>query len=107
MIRVVFRDAIGGDLETDVAPGTRVLDAAAQAGARVQTQCGGVMACTACRIAIRTPQSVSKAGEKERRLLALLNARDDERLACQARIQAPTEVEVLAFADDEDDVTLD
>ncbi len=65
------------------------------------------MACTACRVALHTPQSVSPAGEKERGLLSLLNARDDERLACQARVFAPTEVEILPPAVDEDDVTLD
>ncbi len=108
-MQVVFEHHGQPDVAVDVPVGTRVLDAAVQAGALVQTQCGGVMACLACRVVLITPASVSAAGEKERGLLSLLKAPQSHRLACQARVQAETTVGVLPPDEDgfSDDVTLD
>ena len=82
------------DVEVTVPAGTRLLDAAAQAGAMVPTQCGGVLACLACRVRIRAG-AVAPAGAKERARLDEIGAAGDERFACHARAQGDVVVEIL------------
>ncbi|MEN6451838.1 MAG: ASKHA domain-containing protein [Thermoguttaceae bacterium] len=78
--------------ETYVLPGTRLVEAAAEAGVLIDVPCGGEGLCGACRVIIRTGACEPTAIERER-------LSDEElacgwRLACQSAVCGPTEVEV-------------
>lgn len=78
--------------EAFVLPGTRLVEAAAEAGLLIDVPCGGEGSCGKCRLIV-----VSGAGEPttiERKWFS-----DDElqagwRLACQSAVDGPTEVDI-------------
>ncbi len=101
MPRVVFRSSLDAqEWVVDVPVGTRLLDAAAMAGAPVPTQCGGVMACLACRVDVAPASAVTATGKKESSCLSQLRAAPDTRLACQARAQRDVVVALLKQDDE-------
>ena len=67
-----------------VLPGTKVLEAAAQAGMTVETPCGGVGVCGKCRV--RIASGACPPGEADRRAFTADQLRDGWRLACQTAI---------------------
>jgi len=69
-----------------VLPGTTVLEAATQAGLRIDTPCGGSGTCGKCRV--RFVRGAPDAGDAEVDLLDPEDIDAGWRLACQARISA-------------------
>jgi uncharacterized 2Fe-2S/4Fe-4S cluster protein (DUF4445 family) len=78
--------------EAYVLPGTRLLEAAAEAGLVIETPCGGEGICGRCRVIV-----TSGAGDPtsaERHWLSVEELHDGWRLACQSAVRGPTEVEI-------------
>lgn len=73
-------------LEILVDRGTTVLDAAISHRIAVATLCGGAMHCRMCRVHIDNVSAGSPCGTRERDVLHIQGAGDDERLACQVRV---------------------
>ncbi|MEE8390611.1 MAG: ASKHA domain-containing protein [Anaerolineae bacterium] len=71
-----------------VAPGTTLMEAARQAGMRLNAICGGTGTCGACRVRVMAGQ-VTPPTSAEERVLA-----DGFRLACQTRVQSDVRVDV-------------
>jgi ferredoxin len=67
----------------DVSAGTALLDASEDAGVPLDSDCGGVAACNACRVqVIAGSENLSPRLEEEEPFLDA----DDQRLGCQARV---------------------
>lgn len=78
--------------EAYVLPGTRLVEAAAEAGLVVEVPCGGEGLCGKCRVIV-----TSGAGEPtttERHWFSAEELQAGWRLTCQATVCAPTEVEI-------------
>ena len=86
MTRVRFVDQ---NLETEVAPGTSLLDAARQAHAPEGDACGGVCACSTCHVYVEQgAELLSPAEENEEDILdKAFDVRINSRLGCQAKIR--------------------
>lgn len=86
MTRVRFVDQ---NLETEVAPGTSLLDAARQAHAPEGDACGGVCACSTCHVYVEQGADLlSPAEENEEDILdKAFDVRINSRLGCQAKIR--------------------
>lgn len=70
----------------EVEPGTSILDAAREAGARVGDACGGNCACSTCHVWVEEGyDSLAELEEEEDdRLDMAFEVREESRLACQA-----------------------
>lgn len=78
--------------EAYVLPGTRLVEAAAEAGLVIEVPCGGEGLCGKCRVIV-----TSGAGEPtttERNWFSAEELQTGWRLACQAAVCGPTEVEI-------------
>ncbi|MEY4549400.1 MAG: ferredoxin [Pseudomonadota bacterium] len=86
MTRVRFVDQ---NLETEVAPGTSLLDAARQAHAPEGDACGGVCACSTCHVYVEQGADLlSPAEENEEDILdKAFDVRINSRLGCQAKVR--------------------
>ncbi len=80
---------------TCVPPGETLLVSAAKAGVRLPQFCGGVAACTTCRVQVRCGAgSLSPVEMPEREVLEESGILRTYRLACQARIFGDVVIEV-------------
>ena len=75
-----------------VLPGTKIVEAAAQAGLTIDVPCGGQGLCGKCRVQIT--RSAREPGERERACLSASDLDQGWRLACQAPIPATTTIHV-------------
>ncbi len=77
-------------VETQVAPGTSVLDAGLAAGVRIGNACGGVCACSTCHVWVR--EGLASLSEQDDRELDILDkafdVKPESRLSCQAEVGA-------------------
>lgn len=90
--RVTFTPA---DRTVDVAPGTRLLDAATQAGVVMVAPCGGRGACGRCAVRVMQGE-LAPPEERERAALSRARLRDDRiRLSCLAKVQGDVTVRSL------------
>jgi 2Fe-2S ferredoxin len=76
-----------GPLTTEVAPGTSILDAAEECGARVGHACGGNLACSTCHCYVSAGlDSLPEISDKENDIMdKAFDVRPESRLGCQAR----------------------
>jgi len=77
-------------IEIEVKPGTTILQAAEQSGAKLGSACGGVCACSTCHVYVTDGlDGLSEMEEAEEDILdKAFDVRRTSRLACQARLQA-------------------
>jgi len=101
MPKVTFRNPITmkdyAPISIDVAPGTSILDAAEECGARVGHACGGNLACSTCHVYVHAGlESLPEITDKENDIMdRAFDVRGDSRLACQAKLaDADVEVEI-------------
>lgn len=75
------------DLTVEVAPGTSILEAAGECGARVGSACGGNLACSTCHVwVLKGYDSLSEIEEAEDDIMdKAFDVRAESRLGCQAR----------------------
>ncbi|MBP6628135.1 MAG: 2Fe-2S iron-sulfur cluster binding domain-containing protein [Kofleriaceae bacterium] len=75
-------------LAIEVAPGTTILDAAEEHGARVGHACGGNLACSTCHVWIEHgAASLPDISDAENDILdRAFDVRAESRLACQCRV---------------------
>lgn len=73
-----------------VLPGTKVLEAAGDAGLTIDTPCGGTGGCGKCRVRLMTAPGAPS--ELERRALNETALNEGDRLACQTRLDHDTVV---------------
>lgn len=69
-----------------VLPGTKILEAAAQAGLTIDTPCGGAGKCGKCRVRLISPES--EPNEAERAIFDENALKEGWRLACQTTLHA-------------------
>ncbi len=98
MATVTFRNPTGpGSLPVvvDVKPGSSVLDAAEECGARVGHACGGNLACSTCHVYVeRGLDSLGEISDKENDIMdKAFDVRPESRLGCQAKV-ADEDIEV-------------
>ncbi|HPO11900.1 MAG TPA: ASKHA domain-containing protein [Candidatus Hydrogenedentes bacterium] len=75
-----------------VLPGTKILEAAAQAGLTIDTPCGGAGKCGKCRVRLITPKS--GPNEAERAIFDENALKEGWRLACQTTLYANAVVSI-------------
>ncbi len=75
-------------LTIDVAPGTTILDAAEECGARVGHACGGNLACSTCHVWVHEGvDSLPDVTDKENDIMdKAFDVRAESRLGCQSRV---------------------
>jgi uncharacterized 2Fe-2S/4Fe-4S cluster protein (DUF4445 family) len=88
--------------EADVEPDTSILDAALKAGAHIETECGGMGRCGKCKV--RVHKGVTPVTPLEREYLSRSEVRSGVRLACQARVTAPTIVHLISIPTGSDQI---
>lgn len=90
-----FGAGSGGPLTVECAPGTSILDAAEDCGARVGHACGGNLACSTCHVWVHEGlDSLPEVSDKENDIMdKAFDVRPESRLGCQARL-ADTDVVV-------------
>jgi 2Fe-2S ferredoxin len=78
----------GGPLAVEVTPGTSILDAAEECGARVGHACGGNLACSTCHVWVHEGlDSLPEVTDKENDIMdKAFDVRPESRLGCQARV---------------------
>ena len=92
MPRVTFLNPQGPKsrpLVVEVAPGTTILDAAEEHGARVGHACGGNLACSTCHVWVEQGlESLPEPEDKEYDILDKLafDVRPESRLGCQCKL---------------------
>jgi ferredoxin len=75
------------NVSVQIAPGTSLLETAAAGGVQLMHSCGGIGACTSCRVAILSGQDhLSSVGTAEREQLQESGILETHRLACQAMV---------------------
>jgi 2Fe-2S ferredoxin len=76
-----------GPLTVDVKPGTSILDASEECGARVGHACGGNLACSTCHCYVgKGLESLPEISDKENDIMdKAFDVRPESRLGCQAR----------------------
>jgi adenylate cyclase len=71
--------------EAELEQESTLLAAAAKSGAELTHRCGGHARCGTCRITVvEGAEHLSEPGTAESRILQILKATPDQRLACQA-----------------------
>ncbi len=99
MPKVTFRNPLTrkdyAPISIDVAPGTTILEAAEECGARVGHACGGNLACSTCHVYVHEGvESLPDKHDKEEDIMdRAFDVRPESRLACQAKL-AGDDVEV-------------
>jgi uncharacterized 2Fe-2S/4Fe-4S cluster protein (DUF4445 family) len=78
--------------EAYVLPGTRLVEAAAEAGLVLEVPCGGEGLCGRCRVVVTNGAAEPTPAERE--WLSTEELRAGWRLACQSAVCGPTEVEI-------------
>jgi len=83
MFKITFRGKSNTEVELDQE--STLLVAAAKGGAELTHRCGGHARCGTCKITIEEgTEHLSEAGAAESRILKILKATPEQRLACQA-----------------------
>jgi adenylate cyclase len=84
MFKIAFHGKTTAEVELEAE--STLLAAAEQGGAEINHRCCGHGRCGSCRVTIEEgAEHLSAPGEAEARVLAILRAEPDQRLACQAR----------------------
>lgn len=84
-----------GGVNTQVRPGTTLLEAAEAAGVDVRHYCGGNCSCGSCRVEVRGgAKNLSRREGTEEMVLGTDRIRNGDRLACQARVSGDVEIHV-------------
>ncbi len=78
--------------EVFVLPGTRLIEAAAEAGLVVEVPCGGEGRCGRCRVIVASDAAAPTT--TERHWLSQEELEDGWRLACQSAVNGPMDVEI-------------
>lgn len=80
----------GQELSAEVRPGTNLLEAADEAGAKMGHACGGVCACSTCHVWVRKGfDSLVEADDREEDILdKAFDVKPTSRLGCQAEVDA-------------------
>ena len=107
MPKVHFKSPLD-DATAEVQPGTTLLEAAEQCGAKVGHSCGGVCGCSTCHVWIRRGlDSLSEQSDGEMDRLDMgFDVRPYSRLSCQAAVGSDdlqveiTEESLTAFLDE-------
>jgi ferredoxin, 2Fe-2S len=92
MPKVTFRNPLvvkqDAPISVEVAPGTSILDAAEECGARVGHACGGNLACSTCHVYVHEGlESLPEVTDKENDIMdKAFDVRAESRLGCQARL---------------------
>lgn len=94
--RVRFLDVNGTELANENVPtGISILAIAAQLKVEIDHYCGGQCSCGTCRInVINGAKNLSRMDGMEEMVLGAANIQKGCRLACQARVQGPVEIEI-------------
>ena len=86
------------EVETHVKPGTTLLKSAEQAGVEIMHSCGGIGACTSCRVLILDGRDrLTPIGQAEEEQLVESGLLHSHRLACQAAILGDVVIERLKW----------
>jgi ferredoxin, 2Fe-2S len=99
MPKVTFKNPMAlnivAPVTIEVKPGTTILDAAEECGARVGHACGGNLACSTCHVWVHEGlDSLPDVTDKENDIMdKAFDVRAESRLGCQARL-ANDDVEV-------------
>lgn len=81
-------------VEVQVKPGITLLQSAEQAGVEILHSCGGIGACTSCRVlVIEGRNRLTPIGQAEEEQLVESGLRHSHRLACQAGILGDVVIE--------------
>ncbi|MBN6188589.1 2Fe-2S iron-sulfur cluster binding domain-containing protein [Aneurinibacillus sp. BA2021] len=91
MPKVTFAPAMR---QIQVRTGETILRAASKARVAISQRCGGKGACTMCKVQVRPDSLLSPPLAKEKQMIGEKNLACGLRLACQARIQGETHVQV-------------
>lgn len=84
------------DVTCTVEPFQTVLQAAIAQGIDLSHYCGGTCTCGTCRVRVlRGAAHLSSMEGREQMVLGYDATQAGDRLACQARVQGPVEIEVL------------
>jgi len=84
MFKITFHGKTTAEVELKAE--STLLAAAEQGGAEINHRCCGHGRCGSCRVTIEEgAEHLSAPGEAEARVLSILRAEPDQRLACQAR----------------------
>jgi 2Fe-2S ferredoxin len=92
MPKVTFKNPLGllsrESLTIECKPGTSILDAAEECGARVGHACGGNLACSTCHVWVEAGlDSLPEVTDKENDIMdKAFDVRAESRLGCQAKI---------------------
>ncbi|PYV91623.1 MAG: 2Fe-2S ferredoxin [Acidobacteria bacterium] len=79
----ILPDAVSGEIKT----GTNLLKSAEMLGVELLHSCGGMAACTTCRIVVKQGnENLSRIKLAEEEVLAEAGILHSHRLACQARV---------------------
>lgn len=83
MFKVTFKGRITAEIDLDKE--LSLLAAAAKGEASLAHRCGGHARCGTCLVTVEEGQDqLTEMGSAESRILRILKARKDQRLACQA-----------------------
>ncbi len=83
MFKITFRS--GTSIEVELEQESTLLSAAAKGGAGLNHRCGGHARCGTCRVSVvEGAEHLSEMGAAEARILKILKAPPEQRLACQA-----------------------
>jgi ferredoxin len=79
--------------EVSVVCESNLMDAIQQTGLALGQSCDGIALCGFCRVRVlEGSENLGPVGSEEKKILASLHARDDERLACCATVLGPVTV---------------
>ncbi len=94
--QVRFVDAEGNELAEQMVPtGMSILALAARLKIEIDHYCGGQCSCGTCRINVKNgADNLSSMGGMEEMVLGSASLKKGCRLACQARIQGPVEIQI-------------
>lgn len=82
MFKITFTGKARGEAELEQE--SSLLSAANQGGVNLTHRCGGHARCGTCKVNIESgEENLSPAGTAETRILKILHAKEDQRLACQ------------------------
>jgi len=83
MFKITFRGK--STTEVDLEQESTLLSAAAKGGAGLNHRCGGHARCGTCKVTVvEGAEHLSETGAAEARILKILKASPEQRLACQA-----------------------
>ena len=92
MPKLTFLNPLGpkstGPVTVEAAPGSSILEAAEDCGARVGHACGGNLACSTCHVWVHEGlDSLPEVTDKENDIMdKAFDVRPESRLGCQARL---------------------